>query len=107
MQRANRQRARCHPEHARSPDAPKSSATGPGWPTAVAAATQASGSLIISLALVHGHITTEEAAAASQLDETWQNQKWGEDPEQTERLEALKKEIRAVAVLIKLTDDFI
>lgn len=75
--------------------------------TAVAAATQASGSLIISLALVHGHITTEEAAAASQLDETWQNQKWGEDPEQTERLEALKKEIRAVAVLIKLTDDFI
>ena len=53
------------------------------------------------------HTTTEEAAAASQLDETWQNQKWGEDPEQTERLEALKKEIRAVAVLIKLTDDFI
>jgi chaperone required for assembly of F1-ATPase len=41
------------------------------------------------------------------LDETWQNQTWGEDPEQTERLEALKKEIRAVAALIKLTDDFI
>jgi chaperone required for assembly of F1-ATPase len=75
--------------------------------TAVAVATHASGSLIISLALIHGHITTEEADATSQLDETWQNQKWGEVPEQTERLEALKKEIRAVAALIKLTDDFI
>lgn len=75
--------------------------------TAVAAATQASGSLIIGLALVHGHITTEEAAAASQLDETWQNEKWGEDPEQAERLEALKKEIGAAAALIKLTDEFV
>ena len=75
--------------------------------TAVAAATQASGSLIIGLALVHGHITPKEAAAAAQLDETWQNEKWGEDPEQAERLEALKKEIGAAAALIKLTDDFI
>lgn len=75
--------------------------------TAVAAATQASGSLIIGLALVHGHITPEEAAAASQLDETWQNEKWGGDPEQAERQEALKKEIEAAAALIKLTDDFI
>ncbi len=75
--------------------------------TAVAAATQASGSLIIGLALVHGHITTEEAAAASQLDETWQNEKWGEDPEQAERQEVLKKEIGAAAALIKLTDEFV
>ncbi len=75
--------------------------------TAVAAATQASGSLIIGLALVHGHITIEEAAAASQLDETWQNEKWGEDPEQAERLEALKKEIGAAAAVVELTDDFI
>lgn len=75
--------------------------------TAVAAATQASGSLIIGLALVHGHITPEEAAAASQLDETWHNEKWGEDPEQAERREALKKEIAAAAALVELTDDFI
>ena len=74
---------------------------------ALNSATQASGSLIIGLALVHGHITTEEAAAASQLDEIWQNEKWGEDPEQAERLEALKKEIGAAAALVELTDDFI
>lgn len=75
--------------------------------TALASATQASGSLIIGLALVHGHITPDEAAAASRLDETWQNQKWGEDPEQAERLESLKKEIGAAAALIELTGDFI
>ena len=75
--------------------------------TAVAAATQASGSLIIGLALVHGHITPKEAAAASRLDETWQNQKWGEDPEQAERLGALTKEIAAAAAFIELTGDFI
>ncbi len=63
--------------------------------------------MIIGLALVHGHITPEEAAAASQLDETWQNEKWGEDPEHAERLEALKKEIGAAAALIKLTDEFV
>ncbi len=74
---------------------------------ALNSATQASGSLIIGLALVHGHITTEGAAAASQLDEIWQNEKWGEDPEQAERLEALKKEIGAAAALVELTDDFI
>ncbi|MAF96437.1 MAG: ATPase [Rhodospirillaceae bacterium] len=75
--------------------------------TAVAAVTQASGSLIIGLALVHGHITAGEAAAASQLDETWHNEKWGGDPEQAGRLEALKMEIAAAAALVELTDDFI
>ena len=73
----------------------------------MAAVTQASGSLIIGLALVHGHITAGEAAAASQLDETWHNEKWGGDPEQAGRLEALKMEIAAAAALVELTDDFI
>jgi chaperone required for assembly of F1-ATPase len=75
--------------------------------SALAAATGASGSLIIGLALVHGHIDAEGASAAAQLDETWQNEKWGEDPERSGHRESLKKEIEAAAAVIQLTGDFV
>ncbi len=68
--------------------------------TALASATRASGSLVIGLALVHGHIDAEGAMQASHLDERWQNEKWGEDEEQTKRRAALKDEIEdAVRIL--------
>ena len=70
--------------------------------TALAAATGASGSLIIGLALIHGHIDAEAAFRASELDERWQNEKWGEDPESIKRRDSLKEEIENAARLLDL-----
>ncbi len=69
--------------------------------TALASATQASGSLIIGLALVHGHIDAEGAMEASHLDERWQNEKWGEDEEGAKRRDEIKDEIEAAASLLE------
>ncbi len=38
-----------------------------------------SGSLILALAVSDGHLTAEEAWAASRVDEDWQIEQWGED----------------------------
>ncbi|MEM5709694.1 hypothetical protein, partial [Elizabethkingia meningoseptica] len=53
-----------------------------GWQlTALAVIAQACGSLVIALALARGRIDTEEAFALSQLDESYQIERWGEDAE--------------------------
>lgn len=39
------------------------------------------GSLILGLAVARGRLTGEEAFALSRIDETWQNEHWGEDEE--------------------------
>ena len=70
--------------------------------TALASATQASGSLVIGLALVYGHIDAEGAMEASHLDERWQNEKWGEDEEETKRRAALKDEIEGAIRILDL-----
>lgn len=61
--------------------------------TALAAAVQASGSLIIGLALIEGHVDGDQAVAASQLDEAYQGEMWGEDKEAVDRLRGLQQEI--------------
>src|SRR3954447_13829631 len=48
-------------------------------------ATSVLGSLVLALALMEGRISAEEAYAASQLDETYQIELWGEDAESTAR----------------------
>jgi chaperone required for assembly of F1-ATPase len=65
--------------------------------TALHAATAACGSLVIALALLEGRLDAAEAFAASQLDESFQIEAWGEDQEQTERRDALSSEIAAAA----------
>ena len=65
-------------------------------------AARASGSLIIGLALIKGRIDVDAAMAASQLDDRWQNEKWGEDPETKKRQDALRDEIQAAADFLKL-----
>ena len=70
--------------------------------TALAAVTGASGSLIVGLALVHGHIGAEAAFEASQLDERWQSEKWGEDEEEIKRRDEIKDEIAAAAGIMGL-----
>ena len=69
---------------------------------ALQSATAACGSLVIALALLERRIDAQEAFAASQLDETFQIEAWGEDPEQAERRHALSTEIAAAARFISL-----
>jgi len=58
--------------------------------------------LVVALALLERRLDTGEAFAASQLDESFQIEAWGEDAEQAERRAALDAEIEAAARFISL-----
>jgi chaperone required for assembly of F1-ATPase len=70
--------------------------------TALHVATAACGSLVIGLALIEGHVDAERAFAASQLDESFQIEAWGEDAEQADRRRTLAADIQAAAQFISL-----
>jgi chaperone required for assembly of F1-ATPase len=70
--------------------------------TALHAATSACGSLVIALSLLEGRLDAGAAFAASQLDESFQIESWGEDKEQADRRAALAAEIAAAAELLSL-----
>jgi chaperone required for assembly of F1-ATPase len=65
-------------------------------------ATAACGSLVIALALVEGRLDADAAFAASQLDESFQIEAWGEDTEQAQRRQALARDISAAAQFVSL-----
>lgn len=50
-----------------------------------------SGSLVIALAAIEGHLPIEELWALSRVDELWQEELWGADEEAAERTEARRK----------------
>jgi chaperone required for assembly of F1-ATPase len=56
-------------------------------------ATSACGSLVVALALAEGRLDVAAAFAASQLDESFEIEQWGEDAEQTRRRGAVKDDI--------------
>lgn len=62
--------------------------------TALAVIAQACGSLVLAIALARGRIDAEEAFALSQLDESYQIERWGEDGEATRRRTVLHDDIR-------------
>jgi chaperone required for assembly of F1-ATPase len=70
--------------------------------TALHGLTAACGSLVIALALMEGRLGPDEAFAASQLDETFQIEAWGEDAEAAARREALAADIGAAARFLEL-----
>ena len=70
--------------------------------TALHVATAACGSLVIGLALKEGHLDAAGAFAASQLDESFQIEAWGEDAEQAARRRALAADVHAAARFISL-----
>lgn len=70
--------------------------------TALAAVVQAAGSLVIGLALVRGRLDAAAAVAASQLDESYQSEKWGVDKEAVDRLRALQAEITQAETFLGL-----
>jgi chaperone required for assembly of F1-ATPase len=70
--------------------------------TALQALTGVCGSLVIALALRGGLIDADQAWAASQLDESFQIEKWGEDAEAARRRQALLTDIRNAARFLEL-----
>jgi chaperone required for assembly of F1-ATPase len=54
------------------------------------------GSAVITLALAQGHLDAEAATAAARLDETFQEELWGVDPESAKRAQALAYDARAL-----------
>ena len=65
-------------------------------------ATAACGSLVVALALVEGHLDAEAAFAASELDESYEIERWGEDAEQAKRRKGLKEDIALAARFVAL-----
>jgi len=65
-------------------------------------ATGALGSVVIALALADGEVEADVAFRASQLDDLYQIEKWGEDAEAAERLERIRAEIAAAAAFLGL-----
>lgn len=72
--------------------------------TALSAATGACGSLVIGLAVIEGRLDADAAFEASQLDETFQIEAWGEDAEAAQRRRALAADIAATSRFAKLLD---
>lgn len=70
--------------------------------TAAQSAAAAMGSLILALALAEGRLDAEAAYEASQLDETYQIEQWGEDWEAADRRAALKADIQAAGRFLSL-----
>lgn len=70
--------------------------------TALHAMTTACGSLVIALALMEGRLDAPSAFAASQLDETFQIEAWGEDAEAAARRRALAEDIAAAEHFVQL-----
>ena len=70
--------------------------------TALHALTTACGSLVIALAVLEGRLDADAAFAASQLDESFQIEAWGEDSEAAQRRRALAADIAASARFLEL-----
>lgn len=68
--------------------------------SAVQTATHAAGSLIVALAMLERRLDAEGAFAASQVDETWQIEKWGEDFEATACRARLRGDLAAAVVFL-------
>jgi chaperone required for assembly of F1-ATPase len=70
--------------------------------TAFALLAPAAGSFVLALAMLDGRLSAEEAYALSQLDESYQIEKWGEDEEAAERRAALALEFQDIGRFLAL-----
>jgi len=64
--------------------------------------TAACGSLVIALALAEGRLDRDAAFAAAQLDESFQIERWGEEPAATRRRAAIGAEIDVADRFLRL-----
>ena len=70
--------------------------------TALANIMQASGSFTVAFALVAGHIDADAAFEISQLEETYQIERWGEDEEASRRRDRNREELKSAEVFLTL-----
>jgi chaperone required for assembly of F1-ATPase len=70
---------------------------------ALAAMASTAGSLVIALALAEGRLNAVEAADAALLDELFQAEKWGADPEAERRRAAIRRDLDAAARFYSLS----
>lgn len=63
---------------------------------ALSSATHCTGSIVIALALLEQHIDAQQAFDASQVDETYQIELWGEDWEAKDRREVILADLKNV-----------
>ncbi len=73
--------------------------------TILHALTSATGSVVIGLAVLTGRLDAEAAHRASLLDELFQAELWGEDPEATARRSALLSDITSASHCLTLLQD--
>lgn len=60
------------------------------------------GSALLALGVAHGRISAAEAVRLARLDEDYQAEIWGEDPEAAARARALEQEVLAFAAVVVL-----
>jgi chaperone required for assembly of F1-ATPase len=63
------------------------------------------GSLVAALALLEGAVKATDAWDALIIDERWQAEQWGSDPEAEQLLEARRRDFLAAARFLALLDD--
>ncbi|MBC9207051.1 chaperone, ATP12 [Roseomonas aerophila] len=73
--------------------------------TAVGLAVPLLGSLVLGLALAHGRLDAAEATRLALLDESWQQDFWGEDEEALARKRAIANDVALAARLLALARD--
>jgi chaperone required for assembly of F1-ATPase len=67
--------------------------------------TTLTGSALLALAHMHGHLTLEEAWEAAHVDEDFQISRWGEDAEARKRRDLRLAEMRAASAFFRLSRD--
>jgi chaperone required for assembly of F1-ATPase len=73
--------------------------------TAIGLAVPLLGSLVLGLALAYGRLDAAEATRLALLDESWQQDFWGEDAEALARRLAIAKDVALAARLLALSRD--
>jgi chaperone required for assembly of F1-ATPase len=73
--------------------------------TAIGLAVPLLGSLVLGLALAHDRLDAAEATRLALLDESWQQDFWGEDAEALARRLAIAKDVALAARLLALSRD--
>lgn len=71
--------------------------------TAFQAAVATAGSFLIGLAFVRGKISPQMAFEAAMLEELYQSERWGSDPEAARRREAILSELEAIHLFLSLS----
>ncbi len=66
------------------------------------AATRLTGSLVLGLAIERGLLTADRAFELAHLEEIWETEQWGTDPEQQARQQAVRRDLEAACRFLEL-----